>query len=112
MELLAEVAVLEEEVVRLEQQVVHFRQDLYQEAVYISSSKRGAENSADSYAPYPVKNHKPERRKFSALNGCDSSVSTRRHKPSLSGKTLQLNWECVSCMEIGFETLFSSLIHR
>ncbi|KAG6674762.1 hypothetical protein I3842_15G061400 [Carya illinoinensis] len=84
LELLAEVAVLEEEVVRLEQQVVHFRQDLYQEAVYISSSKRGAENSADSYAPYPVKNHKPERRKFSTLNGCDSSVSTRRHKPSLS----------------------------
>lgn len=32
-------AVLEEEVVRLEEQIVHFRQGLYQEAVYVSSSK-------------------------------------------------------------------------
>lgn len=47
LELLAEVAVLEEEVVRLEEQVVHFRQGLYQEAVYISSSKRNLENSID-----------------------------------------------------------------
>lgn len=47
LELLAEVAVLEEEVVRLEEQVVHFRQGLYQEAVYISSSKRNLENSLD-----------------------------------------------------------------
>lgn len=39
LELLAEVAVLEEEVVRLEEKIVHFRQGLYQEAVYISSSK-------------------------------------------------------------------------
>ncbi|MED6218246.1 hypothetical protein PIB30_025172 [Stylosanthes scabra] len=37
--LLAEVAVLEEEIARLEQQVMHFRQDLYQEALYTSSSK-------------------------------------------------------------------------
>ncbi|XP_031406887.1 uncharacterized protein LOC116215346 isoform X2 [Punica granatum] len=40
LELVAEVAVLEEEVVRLEEQVVHFRQDLYKEAVHVSSSKR------------------------------------------------------------------------
>ncbi|KAG6786534.1 hypothetical protein POTOM_008140 [Populus tomentosa] len=40
LELLAEVAVLEEEVVQLEEQIVYFRQDLYQEAVHISSSKR------------------------------------------------------------------------
>ena len=46
MELLAEVVVLQE-VVRLEEQVVHFRQGLYQEAVYISSSKRNLENSLD-----------------------------------------------------------------
>ncbi|XP_014498715.1 uncharacterized protein LOC106759866 isoform X3 [Vigna radiata var. radiata] len=44
--LLAEVAVLEEEIVRLEEQVVHFRQDLYQEAVYMSSSKMKLEQSA------------------------------------------------------------------
>nr|XP_043635756.1 uncharacterized protein LOC122606928 [Erigeron canadensis] len=48
LELLAEVAVLEEEVVRLEEQVVQFRQGLYQEAVYISSSKRNLENALDS----------------------------------------------------------------
>ncbi|KAJ6791878.1 Uncharacterized protein M6B38_241760 [Iris pallida] len=48
LELLAEVAVLEEEVVRLEEQVVNFRQGLYQEAVYISSSKKTKENESDS----------------------------------------------------------------
>lgn len=42
-------AVLEEEVVRLEEQVVQFRQGLYQEAVYISSSKRNIENAANLY---------------------------------------------------------------
>ncbi|XP_059453700.1 uncharacterized protein LOC132184185 isoform X2 [Corylus avellana] len=84
LELLAEVAVLEEEVVRLEEQVVHFRQDLYQEAVYISSSKRSIENSADSHALYPVKNHKPERCKFSAQNEGDSTVSTMGHRATLS----------------------------
>ncbi|XP_019175403.1 PREDICTED: uncharacterized protein LOC109170659 [Ipomoea nil] len=47
LELLAEVAVLEEEVVRLEEQVVHFRQGLYKEAVYISSSKRNMDNLAE-----------------------------------------------------------------
>ncbi|RZB58514.1 uncharacterized protein LOC114393786 isoform X3 [Glycine soja] len=46
--LLAEVAVLEEEIVRLEEQVVHFRQDLYQEAVYMSSSMRKLENSVSA----------------------------------------------------------------
>ncbi|XP_030950342.1 uncharacterized protein LOC115974231 isoform X1 [Quercus lobata] len=84
LELLAEVAVLEEEVVRLEEQVVHFRQDLYQEAVHISSTKRSVENSADSYAPYPSKNHKSEQGKFSTQNVVDSAASLRRHKPSLS----------------------------
>ncbi|KAF5444993.1 hypothetical protein F2P56_034080 [Juglans regia] len=93
LELLAEVAVLEEEVVRLEQEVLHFRQDLYQEAVYISSSKRSGENSIDSYAQYPIHNYKPERHKFSALNGGDSSVCTRRHRPSLSdGRGKEYKW--------------------
>ncbi|CAL5372978.1 unnamed protein product [Camellia sinensis] len=43
LELLAEVAVLEEKVVRLEEQIIDFRQGLYQEAAYISS-KRNAED--------------------------------------------------------------------
>ncbi|CAL5326265.1 unnamed protein product [Camellia sinensis] len=46
LELLAEVSVLEEKVVRLEEQIIDFRQGLYQEAAYISS-KRNAENSVD-----------------------------------------------------------------
>ncbi|XP_020083247.1 uncharacterized protein LOC109706701 isoform X2 [Ananas comosus] len=47
LELLAEVAVLEEEVVRLEEQVVNFRQGLYQEAIYIASSKKTKEGALD-----------------------------------------------------------------
>ncbi|KAI3922168.1 hypothetical protein MKX01_005857 [Papaver californicum] len=47
LELLAEVAVLEEEVVRLEEQIVNFRQGLYEEAVYVSSSKRNMDYPAD-----------------------------------------------------------------
>ncbi|URE21510.1 hypothetical protein MUK42_11576 [Musa troglodytarum] len=47
-ELLAEVAVLEEEVVRLEEQLVNFRQGLYQEAVFISSSKKTKEIVPDT----------------------------------------------------------------
>ncbi|XP_047326591.1 uncharacterized protein LOC124930280, partial [Impatiens glandulifera] len=61
LELLAEVAVLEEEVVRLEEQVVHFRHGLYQEAIYISSSKSKrciGHESMDLYDPFPVKNAK------------------------------------------------------
>ncbi|RRT56074.1 hypothetical protein B296_00006093 [Ensete ventricosum] len=46
-ELLAEIAVLEEEVVRLEEQVVNFRQGLYQEAIYISSCKKTKELGYD-----------------------------------------------------------------
>ncbi|KAI3889816.1 hypothetical protein MKX03_033854 [Papaver bracteatum] len=46
LELLAEVAVLEEEVVRLEEQVVNFRQGLYEEAVYVSS-KRNMDTPAE-----------------------------------------------------------------
>ncbi|XP_039049978.1 uncharacterized protein LOC120191046 isoform X2 [Hibiscus syriacus] len=53
LELLAEVAVLEEEIVRLEEQVVLYRQDLYQEAVYTSSSKRNMESSIDLSEPCP-----------------------------------------------------------
>ncbi|XP_042438118.1 uncharacterized protein LOC122023818 isoform X3 [Zingiber officinale] len=47
LELLAEVAVLEEEVVRLEEQVVNFWQGLYQEAIYISISKKIKANASD-----------------------------------------------------------------
>ncbi|GFS33184.1 ternary complex factor MIP1 leucine-zipper protein [Actinidia rufa] len=80
LELLAEVAVLEEEVVRLEEQVVHFRRGLYQEAVYISSSKRNMESSADLYEPYPIKNYKMKQSKITKNS---SVTSTSRNLPSL-----------------------------
>ncbi|KAL6982841.1 hypothetical protein U1Q18_016235 [Sarracenia purpurea var. burkii] len=82
LELLAEVAVLEEEVVRLEEQVVHFRQGLYQEAVYISSSKRNMDNSVDLYDPYPIKNSKKKLSKFSFQAEGNSMTCTLRHLPS------------------------------
>ncbi|XP_034895284.1 uncharacterized protein [Populus alba] len=87
LELLAEVAVLEEEVVRLEEQVVHFRQDLYQEAVYMSSSKRNVESVSDLYHLYPNKNPKPDQSKSLARNVDESATSTTRHLPSLSDGT-------------------------
>ncbi|KAI4336948.1 hypothetical protein L6164_015416 [Bauhinia variegata] len=75
--LLAEVAVLEEEIVRLEEQVVHFRQDLYQEAVYISSSKRRMEHSAQSPGP---KQHKlkslPQTAASSAVSATERTTTS------------------------------------
>ncbi|KAM7279381.1 hypothetical protein ACFE04_006515 [Oxalis oulophora] len=56
LELVAEVAVLEEEVIRLEEQVVHYRQDLYQEAVYISSSKKNIGSLSDLHEIYSIAN--------------------------------------------------------
>jgi hypothetical protein len=51
LELLAEVAVLEEEVVRLEEQVVSFRQGLYEEAVTISMAKSAYFSDTDRCTP-------------------------------------------------------------
>uniref|UniRef100_A0ACD5YA28 Uncharacterized protein n=2 Tax=Avena sativa TaxID=4498 RepID=A0ACD5YA28_AVESA len=55
LELLAEVAVLEEEVVRLEEQVVSFQEGLYQEAIiaYLSSSGGGERWSPAQLRPSP-----------------------------------------------------------
>ncbi|CAH9148783.1 unnamed protein product [Cuscuta epithymum] len=66
LELLAEVAVLEEEVVRLEEQVVHFRKGLYNEAVYISSSTRNVENPAEQCDSFITP--KPKQTKLSPLS--------------------------------------------
>lgn len=86
MELLAEVAVLEEEVGRLEEQLVHFRQDLYQEAVYISSSKRNKENSADLHGLHQLMNPTPEQFKLLAPNSTNSSMTMTKHLRSRSGE--------------------------
>lgn len=66
MQLLAEVAVLEEEIVRLEEHIVHFRQELYQEAAFTSSrtsiesllpdpSSASSNNARESELPFSPK---------------------------------------------------------
>ncbi|XP_022894938.1 uncharacterized protein LOC111409186 isoform X1 [Olea europaea var. sylvestris] len=79
LELLAEVAVLEEEVVQLEEQVVNFRQDLYLEAVYISS-KRCAEDSPSSYAELSVGSSR--RIHSRSLSQSEVNLSTLAARPS------------------------------
>ncbi|KAL2333582.1 hypothetical protein Fmac_014795 [Flemingia macrophylla] len=82
LELLAEVAVLEEEVVRLEEQVVNFRQGLYQEAVYISS-KRNAENLNDPIDQNTIRSSKHQRSKSMSQSEFNSAI-TGRPQPSLA----------------------------
>ncbi|CAN4092759.1 unnamed protein product [Withania somnifera] len=84
LELLAEVAVLEEEVVRLEEKVVHFRQGLYHAAVYISSSKRNMDNVTDTIEQNQVKSPKQKQTKLSPQLESDPVSFSGRHFPSLS----------------------------
>ncbi|XP_045814145.1 uncharacterized protein LOC123907813 isoform X2 [Trifolium pratense] len=79
LELVAEVAVLEEEVVRLEEKVVSFRQGLYQEAVYISS-KRNAENSIDPVEKNSIRGSKHQRSKSLS----QSELTSTSIKPQIS----------------------------
>ncbi|KAL1188900.1 hypothetical protein V5N11_001013 [Cardamine amara subsp. amara] len=86
LELLAEVAVLEEEVVRLEEQVVSFRQGLYQEAVYISS-KRNLEspNSSGLNENSPVRSSKHQRSKSMSQHEFNSMITPpKKHQQSHS----------------------------
>ncbi|MBA0717333.1 hypothetical protein Golax_005165 [Gossypium laxum] len=84
LELLAEVAVLEEEVVRLEEQVVSFRQGLYQEAIY-ASSKRNVENLNESTVEQsPVRSSKHQRSKSLSVNEMSLVPTIARSQPSLS----------------------------
>ncbi|KAK7307614.1 hypothetical protein VNO77_40837 [Canavalia gladiata] len=76
LELVAEVAVLEEEVVRLEEQVVNFRQGLYQEAVYISS-KRNAENLSDSMDQNSIRRSKHQRSKSMSQSELNSIIMAK-----------------------------------
>ncbi|WVZ92485.1 hypothetical protein U9M48_038546 [Paspalum notatum var. saurae] len=71
MELLAEVAVLEEEVVRLEEQVISFRQGLYQEAIITSMAKNAY--FPDSARCTPAR-HKPS----AQVQRAEVPTSTRR----------------------------------
>ncbi|CAH2076320.1 unnamed protein product [Thlaspi arvense] len=86
LELLAEVAVLEEEVVRLEEQVVSFRQGLYQEAVFISS-KRNLESPSNNGLTEnsPVRSSKHQRSKSMSQHDFNSLITpTKKHQQSLS----------------------------
>ncbi|EOA16264.1 hypothetical protein CARUB_v10004409mg [Capsella rubella] len=86
LELLAEVAVLEEEVVRLEEQVVSFRQGLYQEAVYISS-KRNLEspNNNGLNENSPVRSSKHQRSKSMSQHEFNSMITPpKKHQQSHS----------------------------
>ncbi|KAK1407541.1 hypothetical protein QVD17_39159 [Tagetes erecta] len=58
LELIAEVAVLEEEVVMLEEQVVQLRQSQYEEAIRVSLFKRDLENSSEFQENHPTKDSK------------------------------------------------------
>ncbi|TKY75097.1 NEK protein kinase [Spatholobus suberectus] len=78
--LLAEVAVLEEEIVRLEEQVMHFRQDLYQEAVYMSSSKMKLEHSAGVNNESP--NGSPKLGKLKSLSQTMDNAATSETRPT------------------------------
>lgn len=76
LELLAEVAVLEEEVVRLEEQVVNFRQGLYQEA-HISSTR----DLRDDLSTRPSKQRHS---RASSQSEVDSGSSEARPSPCFS----------------------------
>ncbi|ESQ53390.1 hypothetical protein EUTSA_v10024737mg [Eutrema salsugineum] len=86
LELLAEVAVLEEEVVRLEEQVVSFRQGLYQEAVYISSKKNlESPNNNSLKENSPVRSSKHQRSKSMSQHEFNSMITPpKKHQQSLS----------------------------
>ncbi|KAL2249654.1 UNVERIFIED_CONTAM: hypothetical protein Sindi_2439100 [Sesamum indicum] len=84
LELLAEVAVLEEEVVRLEEKIVHFRQGLYQEAIYISSSKKNMDNSADLCDPGQINDLKRKESKLLLQTEANSSAIIGKNPSSLS----------------------------
>ncbi|KAL0360802.1 UNVERIFIED_CONTAM: hypothetical protein Sradi_3764700 [Sesamum radiatum] len=84
LELLAEVAVLEEEVVRLEEKIVHFRQGLYQEAIYISSSKKNMDNSADLCDPGQINDLKRKESKLLLQTEANSSAIIGKNPSTLS----------------------------
>lgn len=73
-------AVLEEEIVRLEEQVVNFRQDLYQEAVYMSSSKMKLEHSAAVNNANP--NSSPKVGKSKSLSQTMDNDATPETRPT------------------------------
>ncbi|XP_062023355.1 uncharacterized protein LOC133739585 isoform X2 [Rosa rugosa] len=102
LELLAEVAVLEEEVVRLEEQVVHVRKNLYQEAVNISTSKRSLETSAELCDSHPKKNPKFQGRRVV------TDTAVKHLPPSSDDKQGKENQSCDPSMKNNKKSLIHS----
>lgn len=86
---MAEVAVLEEEVVRLEEKIVNFRQGLYQEAVYISS-RRNAENSIDPIEQNSIRGSNHQRSKSLSQSELNSTAIKPQISPAKSGSSRKL----------------------
>ncbi|KAI4385108.1 hypothetical protein MLD38_003168 [Melastoma candidum] len=89
LKLLAEVAVLEEEVARLEEQVENFRQGLYMEALYVSSGKNGeVARDYGEESPSPIRRAKHGRSKSTSKSPTElcspSFASSCQSGPSLS----------------------------
>ncbi|PHT56922.1 hypothetical protein CQW23_05408 [Capsicum baccatum] len=84
LELLAEVAVLEEEVVRLEVQVVNYRQGLYQEAVSTCSMRNVDDNHLpDSCPQLPGKGLKQRHSRSLSMSEVNLGSSVPQFSPSL-----------------------------
>lgn len=67
---------------------MHFRQGLYQEAVYISSSKKNMESVADLYNPYLMRNSRKDQTRFLIQTVDNSVASANRDAPSPPGNAL------------------------
>lgn len=77
---------MEEEIVRLEEQIVHCRQELYQEASFTSSSKT---NSADLPRHWQSKSHMVGKAKLVSSNAKESESPLSRKQLSASGEILR-----------------------
>ncbi|KAL6858829.1 hypothetical protein ACP4OV_017831 [Aristida adscensionis] len=84
LELLAEVAVLEEEVVRLEEQVVGFRQGLYQEAIITSLTKNACFPLPDGERCTPAR-HKPSSDQDATNCSSLKRANNAKHTPRRPG---------------------------
>ncbi|XP_020704373.2 uncharacterized protein LOC110115468 [Dendrobium catenatum] len=102
LELLAEVAVLEEEVVKLEAQVLNFRQGLYQEAIYISSTKTNMENGVEMcHVGFPSQNAKNSEQYKAPSLLTDSN-------PSISYNSSSMRWSSDGYLNLSSSTRFSN----
>ncbi|XP_013702850.2 uncharacterized protein LOC106406689 isoform X2 [Brassica napus] len=102
LQLLAEVAVLEEEIVRLEEQFVHFRQELYQEAALTSSktniecllpdSSSASSNAREHFSPKTLsvkESRRVKRNQLSANSTINMHITHTQLNKSLKAQKLK-----------------------